>query len=120
MTARPRAPENNEISGALAGPGVFVDPLARQRIVNIDDVNDARGHRNALAIEMIRVARPGVPEALLYARVMRRMLELGSEYYPWAIEVGPIGTELTWYENPPMDVRLQADDLIMNETDAVL
>jgi len=53
---------------------------------------------------MVQTARPGIPVRTLYTRVMRRMLELGSDYYPLALEVGPIGTELTWYENPPDDV----------------
>jgi Xaa-Pro aminopeptidase len=68
---------------------------------------------------MVEVARPGVTVSALYARVMQHMLELGSEYYPLALEIGPIGEELTWYENPVADRRLEPGDLIMNETDAV-
>src|SRR6185503_1824759 len=41
-------------------------------------------------LEMARVARPGVDEAVLYAKVMSRMLRLGSEYYPLALYAGPI------------------------------
>lgn len=69
--------------------------------------------------EMVQAARPGVPAATVYARVMRRMLELGSEYYPLAFYTGPIGSSLPRYENPPVDVVLQHGYLITNETDAV-
>jgi len=68
---------------------------------------------------MVEVARPGVAEAVLYARVMTRMLELGSEYYPLALYTGPLGGHLPRMENPPIDRVLQANYLITNETDAV-
>ena len=41
--------------------------------------------------EMAQAARPGTDAAELYARVMGHMLELGSEYYPLAMNIGPIG-----------------------------
>ncbi|HEX9443969.1 MAG TPA: hypothetical protein VGA73_07605, partial [Candidatus Binatia bacterium] len=40
--------------------------------------------------EMGRVARPGVADSHLYTCVMRRMLELGSGYYPLALYTGPM------------------------------
>jgi len=69
--------------------------------------------------EMAAVARPGVDEAVLYARVMTRMLELGSEYYPLALYTGPLGGHLPRMENPPIGRRLQSNYMITNETDAV-
>jgi Xaa-Pro aminopeptidase len=69
--------------------------------------------------EMVAVARPGVDEAVLYARVMRRMMELGSEYYPLALYTGPIDEHKPRMENPPIGRQLQPNYLITNETDAV-
>lgn len=69
--------------------------------------------------EMVEAARPGVPEAELYARVMERMLSLGSEYYPLALSPGPLGESAPRLENPPPDRVLRAGYLITHETDAV-
>ncbi len=70
--------------------------------------------------KMAEVARPGVEETVLYTRVMERMLELGSEYYPLALYTGPGDDEqLPRFENPPIGRRLQAGYRITNETDAV-
>jgi len=70
--------------------------------------------------EMIKVARPGVEEAILYAAVMRRMLELGSEYYPLALYTGPVGSNrLPRFEDGPVGRRLQPGHRIHNEVDAV-
>ncbi len=38
--------------------------------------------------KMIELARPGVDEGILYTSVMKRMVELGSEYYPMAFYSG--------------------------------
>lgn len=70
--------------------------------------------------EMIELARPGLEATALYGRVMQRMLAMGSEYYPLALEIGPIDGERAWYEVPPLGGRLEAGDLITNETDAVV
>lgn len=71
--------------------------------------------------KMAEVARPGVPEGIVYARVMRRMLELGSEYYPMAFYTGPneSGERLPRFEDPPIDRVLQPMYRITNEVDAV-
>ena len=68
---------------------------------------------------MIEVARPGLPEAALYASVMERTLELGSEYYPLALYTGPLGGPLPRFENPPLERVLQPGSLIEHETDGV-
>lgn len=65
--------------------------------------------------EMIQAARPGVAESVLYARVVRRLLELGSEYAPLAIDTGPLGPRLARFENPPINRILQPGYLITNE-----
>ena len=70
--------------------------------------------------EMVQAARPGTDAADLYARVMGRMLELGSEYYPLAMYIGPIGgPEPVRQTNPPIGQRLQANSLLTNEVSAV-
>ena len=51
-------------------------------------------------LEMARVAKPGVDEAVLYAKVMSRMLGLGSEYYPLALYAGPIDGWAYRHEDP--------------------
>lgn len=69
--------------------------------------------------EMAELARPGVDEAVLYARVTGRMLEMGSEWVPLAMYTGPIdGPEPERHTNPPLGRRLQANDLITNEVSA--
>lgn len=69
--------------------------------------------------EMIAVARSGVDVALLYARITGRMLELGNEYHPWNLEIGPIGEAMAHIEDPPIGQRLRPMDLITNEIYAV-
>ena len=69
--------------------------------------------------EMAELARPGVDEAVMYARVTGRMLEMGSEWVPLAMYTGPIdGPEPERHTNPPLGRRLQANDLITNEVSA--
>jgi Xaa-Pro aminopeptidase len=70
--------------------------------------------------ELIELARPGADQAMVYSRVMRRMLRLGSEYYPWALYAGPRdGPEPARMTRPPSGRRLEADWLITDEMSAV-
>lgn len=70
--------------------------------------------------EMARVARPGVTDAHLYTSVMRRMLELGSGYYPLALYTGPLdAARLPRFEDPPEGRTLQPTYRIHNEVDAL-
>ena len=70
--------------------------------------------------KMIELARPGMDEGVLYARVMQRMVELGSEYYPMAFYSGPHGGgRLPRFEDPAEDRFLQPGYRIANEVDAV-
>jgi len=69
--------------------------------------------------ELIDAARPGADLAVVYGRIVGRILELGSEYYPPALVHGPIDGPLTRLEAPPLRRRLQPMDLINNEIDAV-
>jgi len=70
--------------------------------------------------EMIEQARPGQDAAVLYARVMGRMLRMGSEYYPLAIYIDQLGAPRPKrHTNPPIGKRLQHNDLITNEVSAV-
>jgi Xaa-Pro dipeptidase len=70
--------------------------------------------------EMVEVAKPGVDASVLYAKVMEKLLSLGSEYHYVAFSCdqlgGPRGTR---YTNPPIGKRLQVNDVINHETSAV-
>ncbi len=71
--------------------------------------------------KMIELAKPGQDEGLLYARVMQRMVELGSEYYPMAFYSGLHGGgRLPRFEDPPEGRMLQPMYRIANEVDAVV
>jgi Xaa-Pro dipeptidase len=70
--------------------------------------------------EMGRVARPGVADSHLYTCVMRRMMELGSGYYPLALYTGPMDEmRLPRFEDPPLGRVLQPMYRIHNEVDAL-
>ncbi len=69
--------------------------------------------------EMIEVAHPGVDGAELYARVMAKLMLLGSEHHSWAIRLGPLDGEGERYTDPPIGVRLERGTYITNEVDAV-
>ena len=70
---------------------------------------------------MIELARPGMDEGLLYTRVMQRMMELGSEYYPMAFYSGLHGGgRLPRFEDPAEGRTLQPMYRIANEVDAVV
>jgi len=70
--------------------------------------------------KMIELARPGMDEGMLYARVMERMVELGSEYYPMAFYSGLHGGgRLPRFEDPAEGRTLQPMYRIANEVDAV-
>jgi Xaa-Pro dipeptidase len=70
--------------------------------------------------KMVELARPGMDEGLLYARVMQRMVSLGSEYYPMAFYSGLHGSgRLPRFEDPAQGRTLQPGYRIANEVDAV-
>jgi Xaa-Pro dipeptidase len=70
--------------------------------------------------ELTRAARPGVDEAVLYARVLTRMLELGMEYAPLVLTTGMSdGSETKRSTNPPYGRRLKSGTLIRSEVNAV-
>lgn len=70
--------------------------------------------------ELKNLARPGADEAVLYARAMARMLDLGAEYHPFAWTSGMIdGSETKRFANPPLGRRLNAGTRIQTEMIAV-
>ena len=70
--------------------------------------------------DLTAAARPGVDAAALYARVMARMLELGAEYFPWALTLGMSdGADAKRFTDPPLGRRLKANNLVHNEMLAV-
>lgn len=70
--------------------------------------------------KMVELAHPGMDEGVLYARVMQRMVELGSEYYPLAFYSGLHGDgRLPRFEDPTEGRTLQPMYRIANEVDAV-
>ena len=71
--------------------------------------------------KMIELARPGMDEGILYTQVMRRMVSLGSEYYPMAFYSGLHGSgRLPRFEDPTEGRFLQPMYRIANEVDAVV
>lgn len=68
---------------------------------------------------MAQVARPGVDEAVLYAEVTGRLLELGSDHYHWAMNIGTFEEEGPRSTEPPLGRRLRAGSFITNEVSAV-
>ncbi|HZT09116.1 MAG TPA: M24 family metallopeptidase, partial [Chloroflexota bacterium] len=99
------------------------DVIGFARYVRGDE--EIAAFRRAVAIaeagvdEMARVARPGIDEAELYARVTVRLLELGSEHHNWAMNVGPVDGARPRITDPPIGRRLQHGDYITNEVSAV-
>jgi Xaa-Pro dipeptidase len=70
--------------------------------------------------KMVELARPGMDEGILYTQVMRRMVELGSEYYPMAFYSGPHTLrKLPRFEDPTEGRFLAPMYRIANEVDAV-
>ncbi|OGQ79362.1 MAG: hypothetical protein A3F90_01440 [Deltaproteobacteria bacterium RIFCSPLOWO2_12_FULL_60_19] len=100
------------------------DAVAYARYVKSGEEIDCLRRGAAIAAagieEMGRVARPGVTDAHLYTSVMRRMLELGSGYYPLALYTGPLdAARLPRFEDPPEGRTLQPMYRIHNEVDAL-
>ena len=70
--------------------------------------------------ELIKLARPGVDVAVLYADVTAKLLELRSEYYPLALSIDRIGTpKPKRHTNPPIGKRLEKNTLINSEVNAI-
>jgi Xaa-Pro aminopeptidase len=65
-------------------------------------------------------ARVGLDAGALYARVTARMLALGSERYPLALSLGPIGGRATRHTEAPLGTVLEAGTLITNEVTAIV
>jgi Xaa-Pro aminopeptidase len=71
--------------------------------------------------ELLKRARPSVDLGLVYADTLARMLELGSEYFPMTLEIGPIGPgKPKRYTNPPIGRRLEKNALVTTEVNAII
>src|SRR5215470_14351 len=71
--------------------------------------------------ELVKLARPGVDAAILYADVTAKLLDLRSEYYPLLLTVDPIGApKPTRYTNPPVGKRLEKNTLINSEVNSIV
>ncbi len=69
---------------------------------------------------LAELARPGADAAVVYAAVTARLLGLGSEHYPLALTIDPLGERpATRYTNPPLGRRLRAGDFLTSEVSAV-
>src|SRR5438093_1222554 len=103
--------------------GDATDVVGAARYIKSDEEIECIRKAAAIAAagidEMVDAARPGVSAATLYARVMRRITELGSEYYPLALYPAPIDEVHPRMENPPIGITLERGYLLNNETDAV-
>jgi Xaa-Pro dipeptidase len=99
------------------------DVVGLARYVKSDEEIAALKHGAAIAVEgiqeMARVARPGVPESEVYAKVMSRILSFGSEYYPMAINSGPVDGFTYRHEDPHLGLVLGEQWVIENEVDAI-
>ncbi len=70
--------------------------------------------------ELIKLARPSVDAGVLYADVLARMLELGSEYFPLTLTIDSIdAAKPKRYTNPPLGRRLAPNALITDEVNAI-
>jgi Xaa-Pro aminopeptidase len=70
--------------------------------------------------ELIKLARPSVDAGVLYADVLARMLELGSEYFPVTLTIDSIdAAKPKRYTNPPLGRRLAPNTLITDEINAI-
>jgi len=70
--------------------------------------------------ELIRLARPQIDAGTVYADVLAQMLELRSEYTPLTLTIGSIhDATVERYCNPPIGRRLQTNELITNEVNAI-
>jgi Xaa-Pro aminopeptidase len=67
---------------------------------------------------LVEGARPGIAEAALYAQGMRRLMELGSEYFPLTLQAEPIGRLRYRHRNPQMGRTLGSDWVIEAEVNA--
>jgi Xaa-Pro aminopeptidase len=71
--------------------------------------------------ELIKLARPGIDAAALYADVTARLSELRSEHYPLAITADPIDTlRPKHYTHPPLGKRMANNTLITSEVNTIL
>jgi Xaa-Pro aminopeptidase len=71
--------------------------------------------------ELIKLARPKADAGMLYAGVLQRLLELRSEYFPLALTIDAIGAARPKrYTNPPIGHRLEKNELITNEVNAII
>jgi Xaa-Pro dipeptidase len=71
--------------------------------------------------EIIKLARPGVDAGIFYADVMRRILELRSEYFPLVLSIDTIDApKRRRYTNPPLGRCLENNALIDSEVNAII
>ena len=100
------------------------DVVGRARFAKGDEEIECLRRSAAIAEagidELVEIARPGADQAVVYASVMRRMLRLGSEYYPWALYAGPRdGPEPARMTRPPVGRKLESGWMITDEVSAV-
>lgn len=70
--------------------------------------------------ELIKLARPDVDAAALWANVTAKLSELRSEFFPLEFTIDPIGTaKPKRYANPPIGRRLEKNSLITNQVYAI-
>jgi Xaa-Pro aminopeptidase len=87
----------------------------------IDCLTRAAGIAEGAIDTMIACAAPGADLGVVYARVVQRLLALGSEYDPLAITAGPLGVYRTArHTNPPHGRTLEPNTMITNEVTAIV
>jgi Xaa-Pro aminopeptidase len=86
----------------------------------IDSMRKATEIAEAGIDELSRAARPEIDEAVLYSRVIARMLELGAEYFPPVLTTETIDrADTKRSSNPPHRRRLKSGTIIRGEVNAV-
>jgi Xaa-Pro aminopeptidase len=71
--------------------------------------------------ELLTRARPGADLGLVYADALARILEIGSEYFPMTLTVRAVGAgKPRRYTNPPIGRRLEKNDLVTTEVNAII
>jgi len=70
--------------------------------------------------ELIKLARPGVDAAVLWADVTAKLSELRSEYFPLKFSIDPISSvKAKQYNSPPIGRSLERNTLVDSEVSAI-
>jgi Xaa-Pro aminopeptidase len=99
------------------------DVVGRARFLKSDEEIQSLRRASEIAtagIEtLVEVARPGVAEATVYARMMGRLLSAGSAYVPLALSAGPADQPRYQHVNPQLGRTLEAGWIVEADVRAI-